>query len=99
MYKYLATVISARKKHQIWNQPQVERYADSEIFAYSRGKFLVVLTNKVSGTVTKFISYHPFTAGEVICNVFFPTTDCITVASNGFNVYLLNGEAKIYVPK
>lgn len=23
MYKYLATVIDARKKHQIWNQPQV----------------------------------------------------------------------------
>ncbi len=63
MYKYLSTVISARKKHQIWNQPQVERYADSEIFAFSRGKFLVVLTNKISGTVGKFISYHPFTSG------------------------------------
>ena len=99
MYKYIQTVIAARKKHTIWNQAQVQRYADSQIFAFSRGKFLVLLTNRVSGTITKFISYHPFTAGEVICNIFFPTTDCITVNANGFNIYLLNGEAKVYVPK
>lgn len=59
---------------------------------------LVLLTNRVSGTVTKFISYHPFSNGQVICNVFFPSSDCITV-NGGFNIYLLNGEVKIYVPK
>ena len=60
MYKFIATINEARKKYQIWNQAQVERYADYELFAYSRGKMLVFLTNKVSGTVSKFISYHPF---------------------------------------
>ena len=99
MYKFIQTINAARKKYQIWNQAQVERYADSELFSYSRGKFLVLLTNRVSGTISKFISYHPFSSGEVICNIFYPTTDCITVNSNGFNIYLLNGEAKIYVPK
>jgi len=59
---------------------------------------LVALTNNVSGGVQKYISYHPFSNGEVICNIFFPTTDCLTV-NGGFNVYLLNGEAKIYVPR
>jgi alpha-amylase len=98
MYKYLKTVIEARKKYQIWNEAQVERFVDSEFFSFSRGKFLVCLTNKVSGGVQKFISYHPFTNGQVVCNIFFPTTDCQTV-NNGLNVYLLNGEAKIYVPK
>ena len=98
MYQYLKKVIDARKKYQIWNQPQVERYADYEFYAFSRGKFLVALTNKVSGGVSKTITYHPFANGEVICNIFFPTTDCITV-SGGINVYLLNGEAKVYVPK
>jgi hypothetical protein len=34
----------------------------------------------------------------VVCNIFFPTTDCQTT-NNGVNVYLLNGESKIYVPK
>lgn len=98
MYKFIATINNARKRFQIWNQAQVERYADNEIYAYSRGKFLVLLTNKVNGSVSKFISYHPFSNGEVICNIFYPDSDCITV-SGGFNIYLLNGEVKIYVPK
>lgn len=98
MYVYLKTVVDARKKHQIWNSDQVERYADSEIFAYSRGKFLVCTTNRVSSTVTKSISYHPFANGETICNIFYPTSDCMTV-NGAITVHLLNGEAKIYVLK
>lgn len=90
MYKFIALINQVRKKYQIWNEAQVERYVDSEIFAYSKGKMLVLLTNKVSGTVTKYISYHPYSSGQVICNIFYPTTDCITV-SGGFNIYLLNG--------
>lgn len=98
MYTFLETVISARKKHQIWNYDQVERYADSEVFAFSRGKFLVVTTNRIYSTVNKNISYHPFSNGEVVCNIFWPTSDCITV-SGTISVWLMNGESKIYVPK
>jgi len=53
----------------------------------------------VNGTVSRLISYHPFSSGQVICNIFYPDTDCITVQQNGFNIYLLNGEVKIYVLK
>ena len=99
MYKFIASINQARKKAQIWNQPQVERYADYEFYAYSRGQFLVCLTNKTGGSVSKMITYHPFSAGQVICNIFYPDSDCITVNGGGFNVYLNNGEVKIYVPK
>jgi alpha-amylase len=58
----------------------------------------VCITNKVSGSVTKSISYHPFTNGEKICNIFWPDTDCITV-NGAFSVTLLNGESKIYAVK
>jgi len=34
----------------------------------------------------------------MVCNIFWPTTDCQTV-SGGVNVYLLGGESKIYVPQ
>lgn len=44
------------------------------------------------------MTYHPFSEGETVCNIFFPTTDCQTV-SGGVNVYLANGESKIYVPQ
>jgi alpha-amylase len=45
------------------------------------------------------VTYHPFTEGEVVCNIFWPKSDCQTVTSNGIEVFLLYGESKIYVPQ
>ena len=86
-----------RKASQIWNSSYVERYVDNSFFAFSRGEFLVALTNNGS-TQTRQVTYSPFANGTVVCNIFYPTTDCQTV-NNGVNVYLLNGESKIYVPQ
>jgi alpha-amylase len=55
------------------------------------------LTNS-GNTHEQKVSYHPFTEGETVCNIFYPTTDCQKVASDGVDVYLSNGESKIYVP-
>jgi hypothetical protein len=44
------------------------------------------------------VTYTPFSEGETVCNIFYPTTDCQKV-SNGVNVTLSNGESKIYVPQ
>jgi len=44
------------------------------------------------------VTYHPFSEGEEVCNIFYPTSDCQTV-SGGVDIYLGNGESKIYVPK
>jgi alpha-amylase len=55
------------------------------------------LTNGGS-TQQRQVTNSPFSNGTVVCNIFYPTTDCQTV-NNGVNVYLLNGESKIYVPK
>jgi len=50
-------------------------------------------------SVKKTIITHDFVNGEVICNVFYPEDDCITIADNKFELYLLNGESKIFIPK
>lgn len=97
LYKIISKVNGQRKKSQIWNQPWVQRYAQTNFYAFSRGKFLVALTNS-NNTQNFQVTYHPFTEGEVVCNIFYPTTDCQTV-KGGVNVYLGNGESKIYVPK
>lgn len=86
-----------RKKSQIWNQEWVERYHEQNFYAFSRGKFLVALTNSTNTQHFK-VTYHPFTEGETVCNIFYPETDCQQV-SGGVDVYLGNGESKIYVPK
>ena len=49
LYKMIATVNAQRKASAIWNNAYVERYVDDSFFAFSRGKFLVALTNN-SGT-------------------------------------------------
>ena len=97
LYQIIAKVNAQRKKSQIWNEEWVERYAAQNFYAYSRGQFLVALTN-FGFTQQEMVTYQPFAEGTVVCNIFFPTTDCQTV-NGGVNVYLMNGESKIYVPK
>ena len=93
----IAKVNAQRKASKIWENDYVERYVADNFFSYSRGKFLVALTNS-GNTHEQKVSYHPFTEGETVCNIFYPTTDCQKVASDGVDVYLSNGESKIYVP-
>jgi hypothetical protein len=44
------------------------------------------------------VTYHPFSSGERVCNIFYPTTDCQTVGDY-VDIYLVGGESKIYVPE
>lgn len=97
LYKIIAKVNAQRKKSKIWNEQWVERYAAKDFYAYSRGKFLVAVTNQ-SGSVNYQVTYNPFTEGEIVCNIFYPYTDCQAV-NGGVDVFLLNGESKIYVPQ
>ena len=99
LYQFLKVVITTRKNNQVWQYPQVERYADDQFYAFTRGNVFVATTNVGShgNTVTRQITYHPYTAGTRICNVFW-AGDCVSVTSAGFAVVLLNGESKIFVP-
>ena len=96
-YQIIAKINAQRKASEIWNYEQVRRYVDQSFYAYSRGEFLVALTNS-GNTQERKVTYHPFSEGETVCNIFYPTTDCQQV-DGGVDVYLLNGESKIYVPQ
>ena len=74
-YQLIAQVNAQRKASEVWNYEQVERYVDDNFFAFSRGEFLVALTN-TGNTQQRTVTYHPFTEGETVCNIFYPTTDC-----------------------
>ena len=96
-YDIIAKTNAQRKASEICDQEYVERYVDDSFFAYSRGEFLVALTNN-GQTQQRQVTYHPFNEGDTVCNIFYPTTDCQTV-KGGVDVYLANGESKIYVPQ
>jgi len=96
-YIFIKAIIAARKQYQIWGQQQIERYVNDNLYAFSRGQVFVALTNS-HNEVNVNITYHPFSNGQKICNIFYPTTDCLTVTNNQFNLVLLNGETKIFTP-
>ena len=45
LYQIIAKVNAQRKHSQIWDQEWVQKYSSSNFYAFSRGKFLVALTN------------------------------------------------------
>lgn len=97
LYKYIQTILKARSTIQWHQEQQIQRYSDADFYAFSRGKALFAFTNK-KGQVVKTVTSHPYQEADILCNV-FDNTDCITVKNKQFNVYLNNGEAKIFVPK
>lgn len=101
LYAFLKQTIALRKKMQIWNLQQIERYADDQFYAFSRGSVFVALTNVGSNSnspsIRRQITYHPYAVGTTLCNLFWPS-DCVGVTSDGFTVVLNNGETKIFTP-
>lgn len=95
---WLPVVLAARKAAQVWTQPFDVLHVDQNSFIFQRGAAaLVALTNQQWMARLKRTVQTQLAAGTVLCNVFWPSTDCITIGHNGLvSLYLDNGEAKIY---
>eukprot|EP01116_Phalansterium_solitarium_P017246 TRINITY_DN4198_c0_g1_i1.p1 TRINITY_DN4198_c0_g1~~TRINITY_DN4198_c0_g1_i1.p1 ORF type:complete len:468 (-),score=96.29 TRINITY_DN4198_c0_g1_i1:172-1575(-) len=99
LYQFLQTVITVRKKYQVWNSTQVQRYSDNSFYAFTRGNLFLATTNVGSNgsPQTRPITYHPYADNTKLCN-WLDNTDCVVVTNKQFNVQLVNGMPKIYVP-
>jgi len=100
MYSFLAKVIQHRKSVALYKEPQVQRYAASNFYAFTRGDTLVAVTNQGTGsTVNYTLTYLPETwkAGDNVCDIL--TGDCIQVTSGGLAIGLQDGLPKIFYPK
>lgn len=95
---FLKLINQARKDSQWYNQPQIERYVDDSFYAFTRGLAFCAFTNQYDQQQVRTISYHPYSEGQTLCNIFYPT-DCVKVQGGSFSVYLNNGEVKIFLPK
>jgi len=100
LYQHIKTLVQVRKHAQVWNFPQVQRYSDNNFYAFTRGNTFVALTNggTSQATLSRTITYHPYSNGQKLCNVFYNTTDCVTVSGGQFSVVLNQGEAKVFLP-
>ena len=98
MFKFTQTVNRARQSQGVVNNNFAEKWVDDQLYAFTRGKFFVAVTNQVYGQVHADVPNTGFTEGQIVCNIFYPT-DCPTIKNGVLGVYLNNGEVKIFIPK
>ena len=82
-----------RKSQKIWNYQIVQRYADDNFYAFTRGNVLACFTNVKSCQRT--IDYHSFNNGDKLCNVLY-NGDCVTVTNKKININM-GDYPKVYV--
>jgi len=93
-----AKVNQVRKEHNIGHQEHVEKYVTDNFYAYSRGDVLIAITN-THDKQHESIPNAPWSDGTEVCNAFYPTTDCQTIKNKTIDVWLADGECKIYLSK
>ena len=93
LYRLLGVANNLRKSKSIWNYDIIQRYADDNFYAFTRGDVLACFTN--TNSLTRYITYHSFNEGDKLCNVLY-YDDCVTV-SGGTITILMGDYPKVYV--
>ena len=78
---------------KIWNYDIIQRYADQNFYAFTRGNVLACFTNIKN--IERKITYHEFNEGDLLCNI-LDENDCVSV-SGGSIAINMKDYPKIYV--
>jgi len=101
LYFFISKLLSFKmQKHvlkDILEAPEIERYVLRDMYAFSRGKVMVVTVNEVD--VKEIVTdYHPFGAGEEICDLI--SEHCrIVPKDRKIAIKVNNGMPVVYFPK
>ena len=93
LYRILGITNSLRKSQSIWNHDIVQRYADDNFYAFTRGNVLACFTN--TNSLQRTITYHEFSEGTTLCNA-LSNGDCVTVSGGAININM-GDYPKIYI--
>ena len=93
LYQILAKVHALRKKVSIWKSTIVQRYADNNFYAFTRGNVLACFTNVNS--LERSITYHEFKDGDKLCNI-LADNDCVSVSGGKIQINM-GDYPKVYV--
>ena len=93
LYKFMQRAVGARKRNQVWNHPQEEKWVDDNFYAFARGNVLVTLTNN-EGDQNRNIPVS-WGEGTRLCNV-LGDNDCVNVSGGKLNITLGNALPKVY---
>ena len=93
LYRLLGVTNNLRKSKSIWNYDIIQRYADDNFYAFTRGDVLACFTN--TNSLTRYITYHSFNEGDKLCNVLY-YDDCVTVSGGSITINM-GDYPKVYV--
>ena len=92
LYGLLKITNTLRKNVKIWNYKIVQRYADENFYAFTRGNVLACFTNTKS--LKRTITYHEFSEGTKLCNILYDG-DCVTVTNGKIDI-VMGDYPKVY---
>ena len=92
LYIMLGKVNTLRKERKIWKYNIVQRYADDNFYAFTRGNVLACFTNYNS--IQRKITYHEFNDYDKLCNI-FDESDCVFVSNHNI-IINMKSYPKIY---
>jgi alpha-amylase len=95
MYKYIRSLVTFRINQSLWTKPQVQRYSDDNFYAFTRGNILALFTN-TDNFLQRTITYHSFSEGTKLCNIFDLSGDCVYVRNGQIPITIM-GEMKVYL--
>ena len=93
LYRILGITNKLRKTYSIWNLEIIQRYADDNFYAFTRGDILACFSN--TNSLTRSITYHSFSEGTKLCNVLYDG-DCVTVSGGSISINM-GDYPKVYV--
>ena len=93
LYGLIKATHDLRNKVKIWNLAIIQRYADENFYAFTRGNVLACFTNTKSSTKT--LDYHGFKNGDKLCNVLY-SGDCVTVSGGKIRI-TMGDYPKVYL--
>lgn len=93
LYGFVRASVQARKRNQVWNQPQLEKWVDDNFYGFARGN-LLVLTINTDYDQTRSIPVG-WGEGSRLCNIYDPS-DCVQVQGGKMNVTVSGSGPKVY---
>ena len=93
MYKFVQASVQARKRNQVWNNQQLEKWVDDNFYAFARGN-LLILTINTDNDQSRNIPVG-WGEGTQLCNI-YNRGDCVRVQGGKLNVTVTGSGPKVY---
>jgi glycosidase len=91
LYLFIQKAIALRRHSNVSLQSQFEILVTDSVYAFSRGKVVVIVTNSNSQYSLQ-LPVAPFSVGDVVCDHMQQQPNCDTVGPNGYSLKM-SGEA------